>query len=85
MKQFSIRDLLFLVVINALALGWWLDKRPVPARFTMGGGADHAYILDTATGQAWEKSYSLNSINGQNRQYGTTTSPGFSEPKVTGK
>ena len=28
MKQFSIRDLLLLVIIVALGLGWWLDKRP---------------------------------------------------------
>jgi hypothetical protein len=35
MKQFSIRDLLFLVVIVTLVLGWWLDKRPIPARYTI--------------------------------------------------
>jgi hypothetical protein len=66
MKQFSIRDLLFLVVIIALTLGWWLDRRPIPARFTMGGGDSHAYILDTATGQVWEKSYSPNNENREN-------------------
>jgi hypothetical protein len=53
MKQFSLRDLLFLVVIAALALGWWLDRRPVPARFQMKATGTRAYILDTATGQAW--------------------------------
>jgi hypothetical protein len=54
MKQFSIRDLLFLVVIVALALGWWLDRRPVAARFQIaGGGNGPAYVLDTATGQVW--------------------------------
>jgi hypothetical protein len=31
MKQFSIRDLLFLVVIVALALGWSLDHRKLTA------------------------------------------------------
>jgi hypothetical protein len=31
MKQFSIRDLLFLVVIVALALGWWLDHSKLSA------------------------------------------------------
>jgi hypothetical protein len=53
MKQFSVRDLLFLVVIVALALGWWLDRRPVPARFQLQVGAHHAVVLDTATGQVW--------------------------------
>jgi hypothetical protein len=54
MKQFSIRDLLFIVVIVALALGWWFDRRPQPARFQMHsepGGT--TYMLDTATGQVW--------------------------------
>ena len=53
MTQFSIRDLLFLIVIVALALGWWLDKRPVPARYQFGTNGTFAYVLDTATGQVW--------------------------------
>ncbi len=53
MKQFSIRDLLFLVLIVALALGWWLDRRPIPARFQMQVTTKHAFVLDTATGQVW--------------------------------
>jgi hypothetical protein len=53
MKQFSLRDLLFLIVIVALALGWWLDRRPIPARFQMESTSTRAYVLDTATGQVW--------------------------------
>jgi hypothetical protein len=53
MTQFSIRDLLFVVMIIALALGWWLDRRPVPARFEIQVTNDRAYVLDTATGQVW--------------------------------
>jgi len=53
MKQFSIRDLLFLVVLVALGLGWWLDRMPVPARFQMERGNNSTYVLDTATGQVW--------------------------------
>jgi hypothetical protein len=53
MKQFSIRDLLFVVVIAALVLGWWLDRRPVAARFEMHATTNSAYVLDTATGQVW--------------------------------
>jgi hypothetical protein len=56
MKQFSIRDLLFLVVIVALALGWWLDKRPVPARFQIAGSGNTFCKLDTATGAVWFQS-----------------------------
>ena len=81
MKQFSIRDLLFLAVIAALALGWWVDKRPIPARFTIGGGDKHAYILDTATGQAWEKSYSS---YGESREHPTKETPGYFAPKASG-
>jgi hypothetical protein len=57
MKQFSIRDLLFLVVIVALALGWWLDRRPIPARFQLQVVESHACVLDTATGQVWERAF----------------------------
>ena len=54
MKQFSIRDLLLLIVIVALVLGWWLDRRPVLARYQMVANSNGTtYILDTATGQAW--------------------------------
>jgi hypothetical protein len=54
MKQFFIRDLLFLIVIVALVLGWWLDRRPIPARYQMVANPNGTtYILDTATGQAW--------------------------------
>jgi hypothetical protein len=56
MKQFSIRDLLFLVVIVALALGWWLDKRPVPARFQLQCSGNTFCKLDTATGEVWFQS-----------------------------
>jgi hypothetical protein len=55
MKQFSIRDLLFLILIVALALGWWLDRRPVSARFQMHATNDIAYVVDTATGQVWSQ------------------------------
>jgi hypothetical protein len=56
MKEFSIRDLLFAIIIVslalALALGWWHDRRPVPARFQMQvSDSGHVYILDTATGE----------------------------------
>jgi hypothetical protein len=54
LKQFSIRDLLFLVVIAALILGWWFDRRPVPARFQMQVRPDNnTVVLDTVTGQVW--------------------------------
>jgi hypothetical protein len=53
MKQFSIRDVLFLVVIVALILGWWWDRRPTPARFQMQvtTSPNRVFILDIATGQ----------------------------------
>ena len=55
MKQFSIRDLLFLILIVALALGWWLDRRPVAARYQMHVTTNHAYVIDTATGEVWSQ------------------------------
>jgi hypothetical protein len=60
MKQFSIRDLFLVIVIIALALGWWYDRRPVPARFQIVSGGNHTFVLDTATGQVWSQSYDPN-------------------------
>jgi hypothetical protein len=49
------------VLVVALALGWWLDKRPAAAgRFQLHtpindqpGHTRANYIIDTATGQVW--------------------------------
>ena len=60
MKQFSIRDLLFVFVIVALALGWWFDRRPVPARFSIISVNNHGLVLDTATGQVWSQNFPPN-------------------------
>jgi len=46
---------LFVILIVALALGWWLDRRSVPARFQMQVTTNRAYVLDTATGQVWSQ------------------------------
>jgi hypothetical protein len=54
MKQFSIRDLLFVVIIVALVLGWSFDRRPATGRFQLGGTAQSGIlVLDTATGKIW--------------------------------
>jgi hypothetical protein len=52
-NRFSLRDILFLFVIVALAFGWWFDRRPRPVRFEMQANNHHVYILDTTTGQMW--------------------------------
>lgn len=57
MKQFSLRDLFFLFLVVALALGWWLDHRPVAARFQLKVSGDRAWVIDTATGQVWSTLY----------------------------
>ena len=64
MKQFSLRDLLLLIAFVAVALGWWVDRRnraAVPARYQLQVVDNHAFILDSATGQAWERYLSSNS------------------------
>ena len=53
MKQFSIRDLLFLVVIVALILGWSLDRRTIVGRFQAAVSGRRVFLTDTATGQIW--------------------------------
>ena len=54
MKQFSIREMLLVMVIFALALGWWVDRRSGLARFQMHVTNNHAYLLDVVTGQVWD-------------------------------
>ena len=60
MKRFSIRDILLLFVIVSVFLGWWVDRRnraaPTPGRFQIEVFEGRAFVLDTATGQVWEKS-----------------------------
>lgn len=65
MKQFSIREMLLVVVIFALALGWWVDRRSGLARFQMHVTTNHAYVLDVVTGQVWEGPVHLESGNYQ--------------------
>jgi hypothetical protein len=69
MRQFSIRDLLFVIVIVALILGWWFDRRPVPARFQMTSTSGHAFVLDTSTGQVWAMRADPNSNIGGNANF----------------
>jgi hypothetical protein len=52
--RFSIRDLLLLVLVVALALGWWFDRRNTASRFQLQSSATHGFVIDTATGQVWE-------------------------------
>ena len=61
MKQFSIRDVLFVFLIVALGLGWWLDRCPVASRFQLSSSNDRVYVLDTATGRLWTDHYPPNS------------------------
>jgi hypothetical protein len=76
LKQFSLRDALLLIAFVAVALGWWVDRRnrvAAPARYQMQTVDGHAFVLDTGTGQVWERW--LPPGNGSN-------SPGFNEPKT---
>ena len=61
MKQFSIRDLLLLVLIVALGLGWWVDRQNraplLPARYQIQVVDGRAFVLDATTGQVWEKGF----------------------------
>lgn len=78
-KQFSIRDLLLLIAFVAIALGWWVDRHnraTVPAlsgRYQLQTNEGHAFVLNTASGQVWEKFVSPS---------GGGTSSGFLEPKT---
>lgn len=75
MKQFSLRDLLFIIVIVSLLFGWWVDRRnrsPTTGRFQIQNVSGHAIILDTATGQVWDQAY-------ENYRFQTS---GFKDPKL---
>jgi hypothetical protein len=75
MKQFSIRELLLVVLIVSLALGWWVDRRnsaSTSQRFQLQVADEHAFIVDSVTGQSW-----------QQRLNGGYSSPDFLQPKST--
>jgi hypothetical protein len=59
--RFSIRDLLYLVVIVSLALAFWIERRnsaSTSARYQIQVVEDRAFVVDTVTGQVREKSFS---------------------------
>ncbi|HUE71746.1 MAG TPA: hypothetical protein VMP01_12740 [Pirellulaceae bacterium] len=58
MFKFSIRDLLWLTVVVALAVALIYVKRPIATgRYQMISGAEgQNYILDTTTGKIWAQS-----------------------------
>jgi len=78
MKQFSLTDALFLLVIIGLAVGWSLDRRPRPERFVIEATTNRAFILDTSTGQAWEQVLQQGNVS-------TPSSNEFLQAKPTGK
>ena len=76
MKQFSIRDLLMLIAFVALALGLWVDRRNmavVPNRYQLHVTTNHAFVVDSATGQVWEQYLS---------PHGGSNSPEFPNAKM---
>lgn len=76
MKRFSIRDFLLLFDIVSLAFEWWADRRnraPTPSRYQIQVVEGHAFVIDTATGQVWEKAFT---------QQGGFSSSDFLGPKA---
>ena len=55
--RFTIRDLIWLTVVASLALAWFFVKPNTPGRYTFGvhPSRKSAILLDTATGQCWER------------------------------
>jgi hypothetical protein len=68
------------LIIAAAVLGFAVSPRPggqepPRGRFQVAGSPGHAFVLDTATGQVWEK------FEGES---GGETTTGFSDPKLKG-
>ena len=68
MFRFTIRELVVLTVIVALALGWWIDRsrlakqsvQPVPReeRYELvetGKDGEKLYLFNARTGEMWER------------------------------
>lgn len=55
--RFSIRDMMWLTVVVAMAFAWYFVKPNTPGRYTIGidPGRNSALLVDTATGQCWER------------------------------
>ena len=57
MRQFSLRELMILVVIVALVLGWWIDRRSAPPweyRTVIQNGPPQEAQLNTLGKDGWE-------------------------------
>lgn len=53
--RFTIRDLLWLTVVVAVALTAFFAKPRSPGRYQMTRSDDGLILLDTATSQCWER------------------------------
>jgi hypothetical protein len=47
----SIRDLLWLTLVVAMAVGWWLDHRSAKSRWTISDDGSTVTVRDTQTGR----------------------------------
>lgn len=65
MKRFSIRELLLLFAIVAMALGWGFDRYKGRPRFEMHTTSNHVFVLDSVSGQVWDASISENGTVGR--------------------
>ena len=57
MRQFSLRELMILVVIVALVLGWWIDRRSTPHseyRAVIQNGPPQEVRLNALGKDGWE-------------------------------
>ena len=75
--KFSIRDLLLMTVIVALAVGWWLDRRSLAIRAKE---AESFETLSEALAQQLQNKNPAASIEINVHGRGSTTSTGYGFP-----
>ena len=54
--RFTIRDLLWLTLVVAMSVGWWLDHRrrnEFLSRYVITGDSKHVFIGDYSEGKFW--------------------------------
>jgi len=49
--RFTIRDLLWLTLVVAMAAGWWIDHKPQRLEFSQ--SAKQLIMIDNKTGEKW--------------------------------
>jgi hypothetical protein len=68
MFRFSIRDVLWLTVVVALAVGWWLNSRPAKVTTELEWAAKHQELVNVLRTYGWQVTWEEQEVDCDGRQ-----------------